>query len=109
MIVAELRSILKYLLNNPNIINTETLHNKNGDVKLKLSKRKRNFKILWVLDQFKSNNVAFEKMKKMLMKRQNMVSNTRKGRFVKQSLNFSPITRARKTISPYMHDRMLNS
>ena len=71
---------MKYLLNNRTIINTETLHNKNGKVKLKLSKMKRNFKILWVLDQFKTNNFAFKKLKKMLNKRQN--SNTHKEMFV---------------------------
>ena len=83
MRATELKSILKYLLSNRTIMNTETLHNKNGDVKLKLAKRKRNFKILWVLDQFKTHNVAFKKMKKMLIKRKNMLRNTHKVRFVK--------------------------
>ena len=83
MRATELKSILKYLLSNRTIMNTETLHNKNGDVKLKLAKRKRNFKILWVLDQFKTHNVAFKKMKKMLIERKNMLRNTHKVRFVK--------------------------
>ena len=82
MSAAELKSILKYLLNNRSKINIETLHNKNGDVKLKLSKRKRNFKILWVLDQFKTHNVAFGNMKKMLIERQKMFRNIHKERFV---------------------------
>ena len=73
---------MKYLLNNRTIINTETLHNKNGE-KLKLSKMKRNFKILWVLDHFQTHNGAFKKMKKMLIKRKNMLRNTHKVRFVK--------------------------
>ena len=97
MRASELKNILKYLLNNRTIINTENLHNKNGDVKLKLSKRKRNFKILWVLDQFKTQNVLFRNMKTLLIERQNMFRNINKERFVKLINNgratFFPITR----------------
>ena len=64
-------------------MNTETLHNKNGDLKLKLSKGRRNFKIFRVFDQFKKQNVAFVKIKEMLIERQNILRSTHKGRFVK--------------------------
>ena len=63
-------------------MNTETVHNENGNIKLRLAKKRRNFKIFWALDKFKKHNVAFLKMKEMLIERQNLSRNTHKEKFV---------------------------
>ena len=76
-----MKSIIKYLLNHRTMINTETLYHKNGNIKLKLSKRRRNFKILWVLDQYKKQNAAFVKIKEMLIERRTMFKKLDEERF----------------------------
>ena len=63
-------------------MNTKTVHNENGNIKLRLAKKRQNFKIFWALDKFKKHNVAFLKMKEMLIERQNMSKSTHKQKFV---------------------------
>ena len=63
-------------------MNTETLLNENGNIKLRLAKKRRNFKIFWALDKYKKHNVAFVKMKEKLIERQSMFRNIHEEKFV---------------------------